>query len=175
MPDLLARLQGLREPIGVAIVGVGSIGNGLVFQASRTPGIRPVAIADIDLDRAIASATRFGLPHRVVRTLGQLHDATRAGEMAVCGDGDLVARCESAQVLIEASNALAPAQQFAVHALQTGKHVVMMNAEADLMFGPHLWSVARTNNLVYTSCDGDQPVVIRRLVDEIRLWGFELV
>jgi predicted homoserine dehydrogenase-like protein len=52
----------------------------------------------------------------------------------------------------------------------------MMNAEADLIFGPYLLAHARRHGVVYTSADGDQPGVIRRLIaDEIESWGFELV
>lgn len=175
MADLLSRLRALREPIAIGIVGVGSIGKGLVFQSGITPGIRCVAVADVRLERAVAAARAFGIRHRVVRTLAAMHDAVRAGELAVCEDGELVARCEPARLLIEASNALAPARQFALRALEHGKHVVMMNAEADLTFGPQLMRVAQRAGLVYTSCDGDQPAVIARLVEELRLWGFELV
>lgn len=175
MADWASRLRALRDPIDIGIVGVGSIGKGLLFQARITPGIRCVAIADIRLERAVAAAEAFRVPHRVVHTLGALHDAVRAGALAVCEDGELVASCEPAQVLIEASNALAPARRFARRALAQGQHVVMMNAEADLMFGPELMHLAQGAGLVYTSCDGDQPAVIRRLADELELWGFELV
>lgn len=51
----------------------------------------------------------------------------------------------------------------------------MMNAEADLIFGPYLMHLAQQKGVVYTSCDGDQPGCLRRLIDEVRLWGFELV
>lgn len=51
----------------------------------------------------------------------------------------------------------------------------MMNAEADLIFGPHLMRLAKKNGVIYTSCDGDQPGCLRRLIDDVRLWGFDLV
>lgn len=175
MRDLQNRLRALPEPIAIGIVGIGSIGKGLVFQSRITPGIRCAAIADLRIERAVAAAEAFHLPYRIVQTLDAMHDAVRAGLLAVCDDGELVARCEPLQLLIEASNALVPARQFALCALQHGKHVAMMNAEADLMFGPHLSSAARRAGVVYTSCDGDQPAVIARLVDELQLWGFELV
>ena len=50
----------------------------------------------------------------------------------------------------------------------------MMNYEADLMFGPILAAEARSAGRVYTVADGDQPTVIKRLVDDITLWGFDL-
>lgn len=175
MRDLRDRLEARPAPIGVGIVGVGSIGKGLVFQSTITPNVRCVAIADVRVDRAVSAASSFGIAHRVVASLGAMHDAIAAGRLAITENAELVARCEAVEVLIEASNALAPAAAYALAAIEGGRHVVMMNAEADLMFGPHLLQRARRQGVVYTACDGDQPAVIRRLVAEIRLWGFELV
>jgi predicted homoserine dehydrogenase-like protein len=111
----------------------------------------------------------------VVESPGALHDAIQKGSVAVCQDGEMLARCESADVLIDASSAIVDGGGFAVAAIETGKDLVMMNAEADLIFGPYLMRLAREHGVVYTSCDGDQPACIRRLIDEIQLWGFELV
>lgn len=175
MRDLRARLEARAMPIGIGIVGIGSIGKGLLFQSTITPGMRCVAIADIQIERAIAAAQAFRVPHRVVAGAGDMQDAIAAGCLAIAEDADLVARCEAAEVLIEASNALAPAARYALAAIERGAHAVMMNAEADLMFGPYLLQRAKRRGVVYTGCDGDQPAVIRRLIGEIRLWGFSLV
>jgi predicted homoserine dehydrogenase-like protein len=52
---------------------------------------------------------------------------------------------------------------------------VLMNSEVDLIFGPALVRAAAEHGLICTSCDGDQHGVIKRLLDEITLWGFEPV
>ncbi len=173
--DMLSRLEALDSKIRVAVVGAGSTGKGLFYQSHITPGFTCVALADIKLDKAVACAEFIGCDYRVVSDLDALNDAIRGGFVAICEDGDLLCRCESADVLLESTSSVLAGGQFALAALQHGKHVVMMNAEADLMFGPYLMEVAGSNGLVYTSCDGDQHGVIRRLVDDIRLWGFELV
>src|SRR5262249_45909404 len=175
MADLLNRLRHLPRPIGIGIVGVGSIGKGLVFQSRLTPGIECLAIADIRVDRAVACADAFAIPHRVVGSLDEMHDAIRAGLLAVSEEGELVAGCEPIGVLIESSSALAPGARTAMRAIECGKHVVMMNAEADLTFGPLLLRRAQERGTVYTSCGGDQPVVMARLIGELELWGFRLV
>ncbi len=172
---MLSRVSARQADIKVAIIGIGSIGNGLVYQCHTTPGFRPVAIADIKIDRAITCATWLGLDYEVVDSLAALHDAVQGGKLAVSDDGELVAQCAQAEVLIEASNAVAAGARHALTALHHNKHVVMMNYEADLMFGPALLALARQNGLVYTSADGDQPTVIKRIVDEIEFWGFDLV
>jgi len=175
MADMLSRLKTLQGGIKTAIIGIGSIGKGLVYQSHITPGIECVAIADIRIDRAIACAKWLGRDYRIVHDLQAMHDTIRRGQLAVSEDGGLLARCEMADVLIESTNAIAAGGQHGITALEHHKHLVMMNYEADLMFGPYLLRLAQNNGVVYTSCDGDQPTVIKHLIDELQLWGFELV
>jgi len=172
---MLQRLAARQNDIKVAIIGIGSIGNGLVYQCHNTPGFKPVAIADIKIERAITCATWLGLDYEVVDSLTAVNEAIHHGKLAVSDNGALIAQCEQAHVLIEASSAVAAGGQHAITALTHNKHVVMMNYEADLMFGPALLALAQQNGLVYTSADGDQPTVIKRIVDEIEFWGFDLV
>jgi predicted homoserine dehydrogenase-like protein len=175
MNNMVARLKSLDQPIRVAIIGIGSTGKGLLYQCGVTPGFACVGIADKNVTKAVEAAKAFGRPYRVVESPGALEDAVGKGVTAVCNDGVMLARCESADVLIDASSAILEGGQFAVAALEAGKDLVMMNAEADLIYGPYLMRLAQEKGLVYTSCDGDQPGCIRRLIDEIQLWGFELV
>jgi len=172
---MLDRLKTLQNSIRIAIIGIGSIGKGLVYQSHITPGIECVAIADIAIDRAIACAEWMKQNYRIVQNLQEMHESIRRGELAVCEDGDLVARCDLADVLIEATGAVADGGRYAIAALEHRKHLVMMNYEADLMFGPYLSPLAQEKGLVYTGCDGDQPAVVRRLINELEFMGFELV
>jgi predicted homoserine dehydrogenase-like protein len=175
MRDTLTRLRALDRPIRVTIIGVGSAGKGLLYQCGATPGIACVGIADKDVTKAVDAARAFGCPYRVVERPGELEDAIASGLVAICQDGEMLARCHSADVLIDASSAIAEGGRFALAGIETGKDLVMMNAEADLVFGPYLMRLAKDRGLVYTSCDGDQPGCTRRLIDDIQLWGFELV
>jgi predicted homoserine dehydrogenase-like protein len=77
-------------------------------------------------------------------------------------------------VVVECSSAIVEAAQFVLAALERGKTVVLVNAEVDLAFGPLFSSIARSRGVVCTSADGDQHGVIKRLVDDLTLWGFDL-
>ena len=171
----LQRLRSLDKEITVGVIGAGSMGRGLVYQCAITPGIRCAVLADLDIDRAIASVEHTGLPYKVVRSLSDVNDAIRLGVMAVCEDGALVSECDGIDALIESTSAISEGGRFAERALLTGKHLVLMNSEIDLSFGPHFLRLARENGLVFTSCDGDQHGVIKRLHDEMTLWGLEPV
>jgi len=175
MADMLTRLESLAQPIKVAIVGAGHTGKALLYQCQITPGIECVAIADIDVPKAVDACTALACKYEVAESQASLQDAIARGAVGVCENGEFLAQCEGVDVLIESSSAVAAGGHFAAVALESGIHVVMMNAEADLIFGPHLMHLAERNGVVYTTCDGDQPGVMQRLVREIHLWGFELV
>lgn len=166
--SLEQRLAQLPAPCRVAMIGAGAMRKGLLYQCGITPGFQCVALADVALEKAIGCACAMRLPYRVVSTAGEMRDTIRRGELALCEDGALAANCSEASVLIEASSAIGESGLYAAAALEAGKHVVMMNAEADLIFGPHLMALARERELVYTSCDGDQHGVIARLIEEVK-------
>lgn len=134
----------------------------------------PVGIADIRLDVAVGWAEKLGLPYEIVESTSSAEAAIGRGVMAIASDGDVLARLERVDVFIEASNAMEATARSVLTALAHGQHVVMMNYEADLMFGPFLAAEAHSAGRVYTVADGDQPTVIKRLVDDITLWGFDL-
>jgi predicted homoserine dehydrogenase-like protein len=175
MTDWLSRLQALPQKIRVGVIGVGSIGKGIAYQASATPGMDCVAIADIRLQRAIAWAARLGREPVVAQSLAALQDAIRSGRLGVCADGNLIAQCDLVDVQVDASSSIAGGLQFAQQAIRHRKHVVMMNSEADLIFGPYLLAQARKSGVVYTSADGDQHTVLKRLMNDTELWGFKTV
>jgi predicted homoserine dehydrogenase-like protein len=175
MPDLLSRLRALSKKIRVGVVGVGNIGRGIIYQVSTTPGMECVVIADIHLERATAWAARLERDYVVVENLVELHAAIHAGRLAVCSDGSLAAQCELIDVLVDSTSSIAGGAQFALFAIANHKHVVMMNSEADVIFGPYLLAQARREGVVYTSADGDQHTVLKRLLNDIELWGFKTV
>jgi len=175
MFGLLDQLKQVKSPIKIGIVGIGSIGRGMVLQSSLTPGIECSAIADINLDRAIEVAKQFNYNYKIVNNLSEMNEAIQNGHLAVCEDGDLIACCEQINVFIEATSSIIGGGLYGDKALDHNKHLIMMNYEADLMYGSYLLLKARRNNLVYTVCDGDQPAVIKRIVDEVEFMGFKIV
>lgn len=175
MKSLLTRLENLPEPINVSIIGTGSTGKGIFYQTHITPGIHCVAIADINIQKAIDCAKFMHRDYVIVETEGALDEAINQGQLAICDEGELICQSEMSGTLIEASSSIVQGGEFARRSLHNGKTVVMMNAEADLIFGPSLMKIAEQNSVVYTSCDGDQHTCLRRMIDDIQMFGFQLV
>ena len=175
MFGLLDQLRKVKSPTKIGIVGIGSIGRGMVLQSSLTPGIECYAIADINLSRAIEVAKQFNYNYKVVNNLSEMNEAIRKGQLAVCEDGNLIASSEQINVFIESTSSIIGGGLFGDRALDHNQHLIMMNYEADLMYGSYLMTKARRNNLVYTVCDGDQPAVIKRIIEEVEFMGFKTV
>lgn len=165
----------LEKPIRVAVAGIGSMGRGLVYQLSITPGMQPVAIADIHLKRAIDCAKMLRLDYDLVDTVEDLNFTVQSGRLAVTDNAELLASSHLVHVLVESSNSAVAGAKHALRGLSNHQHVVMMNFEADLLYGPVLMRRAIEQGVVYTCADGDKPTGIKKLVDEVTLYGMDIV
>ncbi len=147
------------QPIRVALVGAGAMGLGIAWQVGRTPGMELSFVADSSLDAARKAASLYGKPVRVT-----------ADALALLRD-----KAAPYEVLVEATNCIGQAADYCLAAIERKAHVVLMNAEVDLWFGPLLQAEAARQGVVVTSDAGDQPGVLMRMLDEIRMWAFDLV
>jgi predicted homoserine dehydrogenase-like protein len=163
-----------NDSIAFVLLGAGSVGRGVFHQSLLTQDVDCRVICDCDMDRALALADPKRRS-RIVSTEGEMADALHRGEIAVCQNAQLAAIAPNVEVFFDASTAIESAPSTIESAMISGKHVVMMNAEADALFGPWFWDLAMHHGVAYTSSDGDQPAVIARLVEELRFYGLELV
>lgn len=175
MYDILSRLKSLDSKIKIAIVGMGKMGTGLLYQASVTPGVKCIAVCDKEVSRAIASAKLIRTPYELVASVKEMNEAIEQDKLAICKQGELAARCEPADVFVEATSSIGEGARYSTVALENNKHLVLMNSEIDLVFGPYFKKLAEENDVVYTSIEGDQYGVIQHLINEVELWGLQIV
>jgi predicted homoserine dehydrogenase-like protein len=79
------------------------------------------------------------------------------------------------EVIIEATGNPAAGIRHARAAIAAGKHIVMVNVEADVLAGPLLAQEARKAGVVYSLAYGDQPALTAEMVDWARASGFRVV
>lgn len=153
------------------------MGQGLALQCGMTPGIRMVAAIDIDLPRAERAAELHGRPWTNASSEATVRAALKAGKTVVTSDPSpvLAEGRGSVDVLIESTNSVAAAANAVDTALRMKIDAVLMNAEVDCLLGPLLHRTARDSGAIVTSDAGDQHGVLMRMIDEVRLWGFEIV
>jgi predicted homoserine dehydrogenase-like protein len=162
------------RPLRVALIGAGKFGAMYLAQAKHTPGIHVVGIADLAPDRAKASLARTGWP---AERLGahSLAEAGRAGTTCITDDALAAIAAPEVEIVIDATGNPAAGIRHALACCAHGKHVVMVNVEADALAGPLLAQRARDAGVVYSLAYGDQPALICEMVDWARAAGFEVV
>ena len=169
---LAARAAGGR-PVRVGLIGAGKFGSMVLAQAQRIEGLQVVAVADLDPVKAKASLARVGwASERYAAT--SVGDAVKSGRTAVVADAAALLECPEVECVIEATGHPIAGVRHALGAIEAGKHVVMVNVEADVLCGPVLAAKARARGLVYSMAYGDQPAIICELVDWARSCGFEV-
>ena len=162
------------RPLRVALIGAGKFGSMYLAQAKHTPGIHLVAVADLAPDRAKASLARVGWPAEryAARTIAE---AGRGGTTCVTDDTAAVIASPDVEIVIDATGSPAAGIRHALACCRHGKHIVMVNVEADALAGPLLARRAAEAGIVYSLAYGDQPALICEMVDWARAAGFEVV
>ncbi len=175
MLDLLRERAAADDPIRVALVGAGSMGLGIAWQIGRTPGMRLVSVTDLDVSAARAAAEAYGSEAIEVTATTALPEPQDAPVLLSDDPFFLLERPElRLDVVVESTNTIGFAGRVSEAAIDAGAHVVLMNAEVDLALGPWLIERAREHGVIVTSDAGDQHGVLARMIEEIRLWGFDI-
>ncbi|WP_282606749.1 NAD(P)H-dependent oxidoreductase [Pelagibius sp. Alg239-R121] len=151
------------RPVRVGFIGAGKFGTMFLNQIPSTQGIEVAAIADLDPGRARKSCRDTGWPEDLIT-------ATEFVE-----DGEALCRRDDVEVVIEATGQPAAGIRHALTAIDSGKHIVMVNVEADVLAGPALAQRARSAGVVYSMAYGDQPALVSEMVDWARAAGFKVV
>ncbi len=162
------------KPLRVALIGAGKFGSMYLAQAKHTPGIHMVAVADLMPDRARASLARVGWPPEKFGARSPA-EAARGGATCVTDDAFAVIAAPEVEIVIDATGHPAAGIRHALACCAHGKHIVMVNVEADALAGPLLAQRAREAGVVYSLAYGDQPALICEMVDWCRTAGFAVV
>ena len=171
---LLQSRAAQARPVRVVLIGAGKFGSMYLSQARRTPGIQILAIADLAPQRARESLARVGWePQR--HGARSLDEAARDGTTLVTDDTAAAIAHPATEVVIDCTGHPAAGIAHALACCSHGKHIVMVNVEADALAGPLLARRAAQAGIVYSLAYGDQPALICELVDWARTAGFTVV
>jgi predicted homoserine dehydrogenase-like protein len=159
---LLNARRAAGKPVRVALIGAGKFGSMFLSQVPHTPGLEVPVIVDLDPGRA----------REACRTVGW--DAARIAATTFTAD-PAEATSGPIEVIVEATGNPAVGIKHARAAIAAGKHIVMVNVEADVLAGPLLAEEARSAGVVYSLAYGDQPALTAEMVDWARATGFRVV
>ena len=170
---LLQQREANGDPVRVGVIGAGTFSTAFLNQARQTPGMRVACIADIYPQKARDACLATGWPGGALAGAGSpgaVNDLVAAGKVAIVDDADHLLNADL-DVVVECTGLTGPGAYHAWTALDTGKHVVMVNVETDVLLGHVLHRKAASRGLVYTMAYGDQPAIISEMVDWARCAG----
>jgi len=159
----LAAEAGARgTPVRAGLIGAGKFGSMFLAQVPTIAGLEVTVIADLDVNRARTAC----------RTVGW--DDARVAATAFTEDGAELAAHDDVDVVIEATGNPRAGLTHARAAIAAGKHVVLVNVEADVLAGPALTREAEAAGVVCSMAYGDQPALVAEMVDWARAAGFRV-
>ncbi len=170
---MLAVRAAAGNPVRVGLVGAGKFGTMFLAQARLTTGLHLMGIADLNPDRARSNCRAAGWSEERIGA-GSFDEARRSGATHICDNAEDLIGAAGLEVLIEASGDPAAGIRHCLQGIEEGRHLVMVNVEADVVAGPLLARRARAAGVVYSLAWGDQPALICDHVDWARTCGFEV-
>ncbi|HLJ64929.1 MAG TPA: SAF domain-containing protein [Stellaceae bacterium] len=162
------------RPVRVALIGAGKFGSMFLAQVPRTMGLHVAGIADLSPARAREALLRVGWPAEQYQAKS-VAAALKADTTFITDDAASLITAEGIEVVIDATGHPPSGIRHALLCCAHGKHIVMVNVEADVLAGPLLARRAAAAGIVYSMAYGDQPALIAEMVDWARTAGFEVV
>src|SRR5262245_11328911 len=171
---LLCQRADAGKPLRVGLIGAGKFGTMFLAQALRMPGLHLLGVADLAPARARENLARVGWPAERIAAASP-GEAVDRGTSWIGEDARALIAHAALDVVLDATGHPPAGIAHALAAIAHGKHIVMVNVEADVLAGPLLAQKARAAGVVYSLAYGDQPALIAEQVDWARACGFDVV
>lgn len=175
--NLYAKLlerEAAGKPVTVGVIGAGKFGTMFLSQARLTRGLHVVGVADLNVERARSQLKTAGWEESTYAA-SSLGDAFKTRKTYVGADAEALIAFPDVEVIVEATGDPKSGIRFALSSIAHGKHIVMVNVEADALAGPLLARRAQAAGVVYSLAWGDQPALICEHVDWARAAGFKVI
>ncbi len=170
----LLEREAAGRPVTVGVIGAGKFGAMFLSQARLTAGMHVVAVTDLDVARARSQLNTAGWPAELYAA-ASLADAHKRRATFITDDADAMIADPRIEVIVEATGVPGAGIHHALKTIENGKHIVMVNVEADAVAGPLLARRAKAAGVVYSLAWGDQPALICEHVDWARAAGFKVI
>ena len=151
-----------NKSIKVALIGAGKFGSMFLSQIPSTRGIKVSKICDLNIEKAKQSCLDIGWSEDLISN-------TVFSESAK----DTI-KSDDVDVVVEATGHPGHGISHARKCFQYGKHVIMVNVEADVLAGAYLSKEAKSANVVYSMAYGDQPALTIEIIEWARASGFNV-
>ena len=164
--------------VTIGLAGAGQMGTDIVVQVALMQGIRVGAIAANRPTRPMEAIAMAGYPEghgRLASSSAEIDRTIEAGGIAVTDDLSALCAAGRIDVIVDATGSPEVGTFLALEAIRNGKHIVMLNVEADITVGRLLARKAREAGIVYTGSAGDEPASTLELIGFAQALGMDVV
>ncbi len=174
----LAEREKSGKPIRIGLIGSGEMGTDIVSRVAQMQGIRIGAIAERRQGaarRAVEIAYQEDGHSTEAASASAMSKAMEAGKVAIVDSSDMIITHDQIDVVIDATGVPAVGAEIGLKAMEHGKHLVMMNVEADVTIGAYLKSEAERLGVTYSLGAGDEPSSCMELIEFVSAMGHTIV
>lgn len=164
--------------VRVGLIGCGEMGTDIIVQLGLMPNLELVILAELRLDYARAALKIAGVEDERIRTVESVKAAEAAidqGKIVLTNQADIACTAGQVDVIIDATGNPGYGAEISMRAMDHGKHVVMMNVEADITVGASLAAYAAQRGVVYSLGAGDEPTALMELIRFAQNLGYPIV
>ena len=151
-----------KKTVNVTLIGAGKFGSMFLSQAPYTKGLNVFTICDLNIDKAKKACREVGWSEDQINNIIFTEDF----EKAINDD--------KVDVVVEATGHPSSGIKHARTCFKYGKHVIMVNVEADVLAGPSLSAEANSAEVVFSMAYGDQPSLTLEIIEWARASGFKV-
>ncbi len=165
------------KPVETCIVGTGDFGRSYLRQAQKTPLLGARIAVDVSAARAAEALAAAGVDRDAIapcETAAEARAAWARGRHVAAGDLAVVIDLPI-DVVIEATGHPEAGARHALMAIEAGRHLALVSKEVDIVVGPGLAALARSQGRVVTPIDGDQPSLLMGLATWAEVLGLTIV
>jgi homoserine dehydrogenase len=158
---LQQKLNDLKSPIKIAFIGCGKFISMFLSQYNQLQKIKIDTIIDLDIERAKKNCKKSGLSSLTINEINFSDSLDKVLDREI-------------DIFIEATGNPIVGTVHAKKIINKGRHVILVNVEADVVCGKYLSDLAKENNVVCSMAYGDQPSLIMEQVEWARINGFHV-
>ena len=151
-----------KKTVNVTLIGAGKFGSMFLSQAPYTKGLNVFTICDLNIDKAKKACREVGWSEDQINNIIFTEDF----EKGINND--------EVDVVVEATGHPSSGIKHARTCFKYGKHVIMVNVEADVLAGPSLSVEANSAEVVFSMAYGDQPSLTLEIIEWARASGFKV-
>lgn len=166
-----------KKSVSAGIIGTGHFGTAVLTQSMHHEQLKVPAIADKNIEAIKLAFKRAGLTDDMVsvcENAADAKDALQQGKYIAVTDPMILMELPL-DVIIESTGNPEAGAKHGLAAINSRKHIVMVNKETDSCVGPILFKLANEKGVIYTPIDGDQHGLLIQMVEWARDTGIKVI